>query len=157
MGCEGTPILFCPTLNEADSETLIDGMNAADGKLDWLDKNMTDFYNCTHWFVYNEETNYPSTAILSFDENIWCKSDINDNNTPDNVIPGGKYDPISDTQKTNRMSDTALTILWSILGVFILLCIAAIIYFIVKWKQKKMLKESNNDSTVGLTQEKEED
>merc|ERR1712228_626968 len=72
MGCKGTPIIFCPALDADDANSLMDGMSATDGSLDWI--HIYDFYDCDKWFVYDENENYPTSASLSFVENEWCES-----------------------------------------------------------------------------------
>merc|ERR1712228_161296 len=127
MGCKGTPIIFCPALDTDDANSLMDGMSATDGSLDWI--HIYDFYDCDKWFVYDENENYPTSASLSFVENEWCESEENDDaNNNDLVI---------------------------VVAIFVIFCIAAIAYFGYKWMKEKKVEETK-DSRVGLTAEKEE-
>jgi len=153
-GCAGVPDIFCPALDVDDASTLMDGMGASDGSLDWI--YIKHFYSCIGgWFDYNENENYPTTASLSFIQSTWCEQDTNNDGSigGGNVKPGDKTNIGTTTEEKPKMSSTAKGILWTCVTIFILFCIAAISYFVYKHRQKKLESAEQN---VGLTDEKEE-
>ena len=71
-----------------------------------------------------------------------------------NIGSGGTTHIGSDKETKSGMSATAMAILWTFCGIFIIFCIIAISYYVYKWREKKLLSEEQN---VALTEEKEED
>merc|ERR1719245_252432 len=64
-----------------------------------------------------------------------CDPTTTDSN--DNVVgPGEKTDNGEDSESQTRMSSGAKAVLWIILSVFIVACVAAACYFAYHWRQK---------------------
>mmetsp|Transcript_45675 Transcript_45675/g.73101 ORF Transcript_45675/g.73101 Transcript_45675/m.73101 type:complete len:287 (-) Transcript_45675:121-981(-) len=157
MNCEGIPTIFCPSLSEDDATSLSDGMGTTDGSLDWI--YIEHFYDCQYWYNYDEGTMYPSPATMSFEADTVCvSSDGNSDNNDDNdvITPGDKTHTQTDADAKAKMSSSQAAILWSILSIFILICIAAISYFVYRWREKQRTQQSS-EQNVGLTNEAEED
>lgn len=150
VGCQGAPVLFCPALDSDDALSLIDGMSAADGSLDWIPDQYQDFYQCPHWFNYDDDMSWPTRASLSFLQNEYCPStDSGTNNGVNNNVVAGtgqKTQTGTDSQKKKTVSGATLAVLWSLLGVFIAACLVFIGIFIHKWKHRHI-----EQVHVGLT------
>lgn len=139
MYCQGTPVVFCPALDEADAIALsVDGMNANDGSFDWIPENYTHFYECQHWFDYEEDMSYPSIASLSFQQNEYCPSDTAGSSNPGAAVvaPGQKTNTGTDAENKRKIDGTTLAILWTLLGLFIAACLVFIGVFLHKWKHR---------------------
>ena len=152
-GCQNTPVIFCPALTSADASQLTDGMGTTSGDLNYI--YIRDFFSCGTWFEYVDAMYPSSTASVSFDNSEWCASSSNGNTGNNNNRGSGDKTQIgSDSETKPGMSGTALAILWTACGIFIIFCIVAISYYVYKWREKKLLSEEQN---VALTEEKEED
>jgi len=151
VGCQGAPVLFCPALDGDDAMTLAyDGMNAADGSLDWIPDEYEHFYQCPYWFDYDADMNYPTMATMSFLKNEYCASTDNgfDNGVGSDVVAGSgqKTQTGTDSESERTVSDTTQAILWSLLGVLMLVCLVLAGYFIHKWMHRHI-----EQVHVGLT------
>jgi len=137
--CNSDPVMFCPALDDDDANSLYDGASPSDGELNYDASAFPHFYNCSNWFAYESDANYPTGKTLTWKLNDICYSDSdnsNNNNNGGSVGPGERTDNASDSESANSMSSGAKAVLWIILSLFIVACVAAACYFGYHWYQK---------------------
>ena len=110
-------------------------------------------YDCTNWFAYESDANYPTRVTLEWNTNptfntsecfVSSSNNNNGGNSGGNVQTGDRTETGTDSESKNQMSSGAKAVLWIILSIFMVLCVAAACYFAYHWKQKHNaeLKES---------------
>ena len=141
LGCVGSPTIYCPTLTDQDISYMMDG-GGADTNLEFLD--IADFYNCSHWYVYDDSIMYDSTTDMTFGSpNQWCSSSTpNSNNIDHNIPAGGNTHRSGISADSDGMDPKQKAILWILVGVFIFVCIAAIAFIGYRWRKKKLQQET---------------
>ena len=142
LGCSGAPKIYCPTLIEDDISYMMDG-GGADTNLEFLD--IADFYNCSHWFEWDDSSNYDSTTQITFNSpNTWCESTSSSNSdSNNNVTPGEHSNPSGDTSDdSNKMDSKQKAILWIFITIFMIICISVIALVGYRWRKKKLQSET---------------
>jgi len=140
--CNSDPVMFCPALDDDDANSLYDGASPADGELNYDADAFPDFYSCTNWFAYESDANYPTSETLELKNSthvsycISVSSGNNNNGGGSGPTTGERTDNGSDSESANRMSSGAKAVLWVILSIFIVACVAAACYFGYHWYQK---------------------
>lgn len=147
MGCVGYPTIYCPTLSDQDLSYMIDG-GGADTNLQFLD--ISDFYNCSHWFIYDDSSAYDSNTKMTFTyPNEWCISMSDSNSNSDNIPSGDNTHNISgDSIDSKGMNSSQKAILWTLITIFIIICIAAIGLIEYRWRKKKLRQETQLGSAL---------
>jgi len=137
MYCQGSPVVFCPALDEDDAIALgVDGMNANDGSFDWIPDAYYHFYECPYWFDYEEDMSYPSISSLTFQQKQYCPADSGNSNPGSKAGAGQKVNTGTDAETKRKIDGTTLAILWTLLGLFIAACLVFIGVFVHKWKHR---------------------
>merc|ERR1712083_296095 len=131
-----------------------DGQSPADGSLDYDSDSFPHFFNCSNWFAYENDMSYPSAEIVSWNLTASCMDDADTESSDEVVAPGEKTNNGSDSESASKMSSGAKAVLWTILSIFIVACIAAACYFGYHWRQKhktelrQSMAEDGGDAVV---------
>lgn len=169
QGCQMSPTIYCiPGVRNTDIEVIKDtGFSAALHSYINVITDMTHFYNCKYWWMYNSDVTNVESINIEFDLNECCPllSEINANDEQCRNISGVNINTTvflrnklrSTVTATTRQADgehqSSNSILmgvheskvWIIVSMFVSGCTCIIIVCIIFWRVQKCMVDDSID------------